>query len=43
MHARECLGRGKGLVDLDILRGPSRAMKRLLPFWGTANGSYRRE
>ena len=21
MHARECLGRGKGLVDLDILKG----------------------
>ncbi len=21
MHARECLGRGKGLVDLEILRG----------------------
>jgi len=21
MHARECLGRGKGLVDLDLLKG----------------------
>ena len=21
MHARECLGRGKGLVDLDVLKG----------------------
>jgi nitrogen regulatory protein PII 2 len=21
MHARECLGRGKGLIDLDVLKG----------------------
>ena len=31
MHARECLGRGKGLVDLEILKGADRATKRQSP------------
>ena len=28
MHARECLGRGKGLVDLDVLKGRNRDTRR---------------
>ena len=30
MHARECLGRGKGLVDLDVLRGAEQGFEEAI-------------
>ena len=40
MHARECLGRGKGLVDLDVLRGAEQGFEEAIALLGnTASGS----
>ncbi|HTN73016.1 MAG TPA: P-II family nitrogen regulator [Methylomirabilota bacterium] len=30
MHARECLGRGKGLVDLDLLKGAEQGFEEAI-------------
>jgi nitrogen regulatory protein PII 2 len=34
MHARECLGRGKGLVDLDVLRGAEQGFEEAIAILG---------
>jgi nitrogen regulatory protein PII 2 len=34
MHARECLGRGKGLVDLDILKGAEQGYEEAISLLG---------
>lgn len=36
MHARECLGRGKGLVDLDILRGAEQGYEEAISQLGNS-------
>ncbi|MEN6331957.1 MAG: P-II family nitrogen regulator [Smithella sp.] len=36
MHARECLGRGKGLVDLDILKGAERGYEEAVAQLGNS-------
>jgi nitrogen regulatory protein PII 2 len=34
MHARECLGRGKGLVDLDVLKGAEQGFEEAIALLG---------
>jgi nitrogen regulatory protein PII 2 len=34
MHARECLGRGKGLVDLDVLKGAEQGYEEAISLLG---------
>lgn len=34
MHARECLGRGKGLVDLDLLKGAEQGYEEAIALLG---------
>jgi nitrogen regulatory protein PII 2 len=34
MHARECLGRGKGLVDLDVLKGAEQGFEEAISLLG---------
>jgi nitrogen regulatory protein PII 2 len=34
MHARECLGRGKGLVDLDVLKGAEAGYEEAISLLG---------
>ncbi len=34
MHARECLGRGKGLVDLDVLAGAEQGFEEAIALLG---------
>lgn len=36
MHARECLGRGKGLVDLDILKGAEQGYEEAISQLGNS-------
>lgn len=36
MHARECLGRGKGLVDLDILKGAEQGYEEAIAQLGNS-------
>ncbi len=36
MHARECLGRGKGLVDLDILKGAEAGYEEAISLLGNS-------
>lgn len=36
MHARECLGRGKGLVDLDILKGAEQGYEEAISLLGNS-------
>jgi nitrogen regulatory protein PII 2 len=36
MHARECLGRGKGLVDLDVLRGAEQGYEEAIAQLGNS-------
>jgi nitrogen regulatory protein PII 2 len=36
MHARECLGRGKGLVDLDVLRGAEAGYEEAISLLGNS-------
>jgi nitrogen regulatory protein PII 2 len=36
MHARECLGRGKGLVDLDILKGAEQGYEEAIALLGNS-------
>lgn len=35
MHARECLGRGKGLVDLDVLKGAEQGYEEAISLLGS--------
>ena len=34
MHARECLGRGKGLVDMEVLRGAEQGFEEAIALLG---------
>jgi nitrogen regulatory protein PII 2 len=34
MHARECLGRGRGLVDLDVLKGAEQGYEEAISLLG---------
>jgi nitrogen regulatory protein PII 2 len=36
MHARECLGRGKGLVDLDLLKGAEQGYEEAIAQLGSS-------
>src|SRR5208283_1496531 len=36
VHARECLGRGKGLVDLDILKGAEAGYEEAISLLGNS-------
>lgn len=36
MHARECLGRGKGLVDLDLLKGAEQGYEEAIAQLGNS-------
>jgi len=36
MHARECLGRGKGLVDLDVLKGAEQGYEEAIAQLGNS-------
>jgi len=36
MHARECLGRGKGLVDLEVLKGVERGYEEAISLLGNS-------
>ncbi len=36
VHARECLGRGKGLVDLDILKGAEAGYEEAIALLGNS-------
>ena len=36
MHARECLGRGKGLVDLDVLKGAEQGYEEAIAQLGSS-------
>jgi nitrogen regulatory protein PII 2 len=36
MHARECLGRGKGLVDLDLLKGAEAGYEEAIALLGNS-------
>jgi nitrogen regulatory protein PII 2 len=36
MHARECLGRGKGLVDLDLLKGAEAGYEEAISLLGNS-------
>jgi nitrogen regulatory protein PII 2 len=36
MHGKECLGRGKGLVDLDILRGAEQGYEEAIALLGNS-------
>jgi nitrogen regulatory protein PII 2 len=36
MHARECLGRGKGLVDLDLLKGAEQGFEEAIAQLGNS-------
>ncbi|MGD0232259.1 MAG: P-II family nitrogen regulator, partial [Syntrophorhabdales bacterium] len=36
MHARECLGRGKGLVDLDLLKGAEQGFEEAIALLGNS-------
>ena len=36
MHARECLGRGKGLVDLEVLKGVEQAYEEAISLLGNS-------
>lgn len=36
MHARECLGRGKGLVDLDVLKGAEAGYEEAISLLGNS-------
>lgn len=36
MHARECLGRGKGLVDLDVLKGAEQGYEEAIALLGNS-------
>lgn len=36
MHARECLGRGKGLVDLEILKGAEQGYEEAISLLGNS-------
>jgi len=36
MHARECLGRGKGLVDLDVLKGAEAGFEEAIAILGNS-------
>ena len=36
MHARECLGRGKGLVDLDVLKGAEAGYEEAISLLGSS-------
>lgn len=36
MHARECLGRGKGLVDLDVLKGAEQGYEEAISQLGNS-------
>lgn len=36
MHARECLGRGKGLVDLDVLKGAEAGFEEAIALLGNS-------
>ena len=36
MHARECLGRGKGLVDLELLKGAEQGYEEAISLLGNS-------
>ena len=36
MHARECLGRGKGLVDLEVLKGVEQGYEEAISLLGNS-------
>jgi nitrogen regulatory protein PII 2 len=36
LHARECLGRGKGLVDLDVLKGAEAGYEEAISLLGNS-------
>lgn len=36
MHARECLGRGKGLVDLEVLKGAEQGYEEAISLLGNS-------
>lgn len=36
MHAKECLGRGKGLVDLDVLKGAEQGFEEAISLLGNS-------
>ncbi len=36
MHARDCLGRGKGLVDLDVLKGAEQGYEEAIALLGNS-------